>query len=49
MARPRVADGGGCPQMWRVAANILSNQSRARDKGWSSTLGVGRGVKNSSP
>jgi hypothetical protein len=33
----------------RVAANILNKQSRTADKGWSSSLGVGRGANNSSP
>ena len=37
------------PPIWRVAANILNKQSRAADKGWSSSLGVGRGADNSSP
>ena len=37
------------PTIWRVAANILSKQSRTADKGWSSSLGVGRGANNSSP
>jgi hypothetical protein len=32
----------------RVAANILNKQSRTADKGWSSSLGVGRGANNSS-
>ena len=31
------------PPIWRVAANILNKQSRTPDKGWSSSLGVGRG------
>ena len=35
--------------IWRVAANILNTQSRTADKGWSSSLGVGRGANNSSP
>jgi hypothetical protein len=48
MARPQVADGGDALQFWRVAANILNKQSRTADKGWSSSLGVARGV-NSSP
>jgi hypothetical protein len=48
MARPQVADGGDALQFWRVAANILNKQSRAADKGWSSSLGVGRGANNSS-
>jgi hypothetical protein len=29
----------------RVAANTLNKQSRTADKGWSSSLGVGRGAK----
>jgi hypothetical protein len=47
-ARPQVADGGDGLQIWRVAANILNKQSRTADKGWSSSLGVGRGTNNSS-
>jgi hypothetical protein len=52
MARPQVADGGGSLQFLREAAkaaNILNKQSRTADKGWSSSLGVGRGANNSSP
>ena len=37
------------PPMWRVAANKSNKQSRTADKGWSSSLGVGRGANNSSP
>jgi hypothetical protein len=37
------------PPTWRVAANILNKQSLTADKGWSSSLGVGRGANNSSP
>jgi hypothetical protein len=44
MARPQVADGGDGLQIWRVSANILNKQSGKADKGWSSSLGVGRGV-----
>jgi hypothetical protein len=47
MARPQVADRGEGLQIWRVAANILSKQSRTADKGWPSSLGVGRGANNS--
>ena len=36
------------PPIWRVAANILNRQSRAGDKGWSSSWGVGRGANKSS-
>ena len=36
------------PPIWRVAANIMNKQSRAADKGWSSSLGVRRGANNSS-
>jgi hypothetical protein len=49
MARPQVADGGDFLQVWRLAANMLNKQSRTADKGWSSSLGVGRGANNSSP
>jgi hypothetical protein len=49
MARPQVADGGDALQFRRAAANILNKQSRTADKGWSSSLGVGRGANNSSP
>jgi hypothetical protein len=31
----------------RVAANILNKQLRTADKGWSSSLGVGRGAATS--
>jgi hypothetical protein len=41
-----VADGGNGFQIWKVAANILNKQSWTADKGW---LGVGRGIKNSTP
>ena len=37
------------PPIWRVAANKLNRQSRTADRGWSSSLGVGRGSNNSSP
>jgi hypothetical protein len=47
MARPQVADGGDALQVWRIAANILNKQSRTADKGWSSSLVVGRGTNNS--
>jgi hypothetical protein len=48
MPRPQVADGGDDLQMWRVAASILSKQSRTADKGWCSSLVVRHGVNNSS-
>jgi hypothetical protein len=47
--KSQVADGEDGLQMWRVAANIPNKQSRTADKGWSSSLGVGRGANNSSP
>jgi hypothetical protein len=31
MARPQVAGGGGGLQTWRVAANVLTKQSRTAD------------------
>jgi len=37
------------PPVRRLAANILNKQSRTADKGWYSSLGVGRGANNSSP
>jgi hypothetical protein len=49
MARPRVADREDGLQIWRVAANILNKQSRTADRGWSSSLGVGRWANNPSP
>ena len=36
------------PPIWRVAANILSKQSRTADNECSSSLGVGRGAINCS-
>jgi hypothetical protein len=35
-------------QLWRLAANILNEQPWTNDKGWSSSLGVGRGGNNHS-
>jgi hypothetical protein len=49
MERPRVADGKDGLQLWRIAANILNKQPRINDKGWSSSLRVGRGANNPSP
>jgi hypothetical protein len=51
---PRHGASSGCGwrnglQVWRVAANTFNKQSRTADKGWSSSLGVGRGANNSSP
>jgi hypothetical protein len=37
------------PAISRVAANVLNKQSRTEDKGWSSSLGFGRGADNSTP
>jgi hypothetical protein len=44
MVCPQVADGGNTLQVWRVAANILNKQSQTADKGWLSSLGIGRGA-----
>jgi hypothetical protein len=44
MARPQVADGGDALQFWRVAANILNNQSRTAEKGGPPALGLGVGL-----
>jgi hypothetical protein len=35
--------------LWRLTPNTLNKQSRAADKGWPSSLGVGRGANKSSP
>jgi hypothetical protein len=48
IARPQVADGEDGLQLWRIAANALNKQPRENDKGWSSSLWVGRGVNNPS-
>jgi hypothetical protein len=49
MARPQIADGGDGLHIWRVAENIFNKQSRTAENGWFSSLGFGRGAKNSSP
>jgi hypothetical protein len=49
MVCPQVADGGDGLQKWRAATNILIKQWRAADKGWSHSMGVGRGATNSLP
>jgi hypothetical protein len=43
------ADGRDALQEWWEAVNIFNNQLRAADKGWLSSLEVGRGDSNSSP
>lgn len=44
MALPQAADRGGGAEIWRVATNMMNKQSRIVDNGWSSSLGVERGV-----
>jgi hypothetical protein len=46
MARPQVADREDGLQICTVVANILNKQSRTVDRGWLSSLGVGRGDNN---
>jgi hypothetical protein len=46
---PRVADGGHCLHIWRVAANLFNEQSRRADKGWSPSFGVYPGDSSFSP
>jgi hypothetical protein len=48
MVHPRLVDGRDSLQHWRLAANILNKHPRTNDKGWSSSLGVGRGANNPS-
>jgi hypothetical protein len=43
MRRLRIADARDSIEIWRVAANMLNNQSYRAKKGWSYTFGVGRG------
>jgi hypothetical protein len=47
-ASPRVAMEERL-QLWKLAANILNKQPRTNDKGWSPSLGDGRGANNPSP
>jgi hypothetical protein len=47
LAPPQAADGGGGLQIGKVTANVLKNVSVRADKGWSSSLGVGRVAKSS--
>jgi hypothetical protein len=35
--------------IWRAAANMLNKQTRAANKGWSSSLGAWGGSNNPSP
>jgi hypothetical protein len=46
MEGPRVAEGGDGLQTRRVAANILNKKSLTADKGWSSSLEIGRWANN---
>jgi len=48
MACPPTADGRDSLQIWRVTVNILHTRLQKADKGWYSSLGVGRRVNNSS-
>jgi hypothetical protein len=47
VASPQTAGGRDGLQIWRVAAYVLNKQSLTADKGWSSSLGVGRWANNS--
>jgi hypothetical protein len=44
-----VADGADGLRIRRVAANVLSKESRTAEKGWSSNFGFGRRDNNFSP
>jgi len=46
MMRHLVADGGDGLQIWSVVTKILNKQSRRADKGWLSSLWVGREANN---
>jgi hypothetical protein len=45
-AWPSSACGGEDLQMRRVAANVFNKQSPTANRGWPSSLGVGRGANN---
>jgi len=49
MACHQVLDRGYGLQIWRVAVNTLNKQLQTAEKGWSSSLGDGRGANSSSP
>jgi hypothetical protein len=49
MARPRVADTGDDPQIWKVPADSSNNQSRIADKWWTFILKIGQVDNKSSP
>jgi hypothetical protein len=44
----QVTDGGDGLHTYSVSTGILNKQSWTDDKGWSSSLAVGRGPNNSS-
>jgi hypothetical protein len=44
LGHPLAEDEEGL-RIWKVAANLLNKQSETADKGWSSSLGVGRGLQ----
>jgi hypothetical protein len=46
MAHCHVGDGGDRLQTWRMAKNILNNQSGIADKGRSYNIGAGQGADN---
>jgi hypothetical protein len=47
MARPQDSDGDDGPQIRRIGNSMLDKQSLTADKGWYSSLEVGRGLKTS--
>jgi hypothetical protein len=49
LSHRQIADRGDGLQILLAAASILNKGSRIVDKGWSSSLKVGRGANNSSP
>jgi len=49
MGRTRIMDGGDGLQIWKVAADIQNEQSWTDNKGWFSSLEVGREANNSWP
>lgn len=49
IAGHRVADGEESLQICRITAEVLSGLPPTKEKGWSSSWGVGRGADNYSP
>jgi hypothetical protein len=45
MVHSQVLDGEDGLQIWKEAANLLNKQLQTVDKSWSSSMGLGMGLK----